>query len=382
VTSPPHPDGGHVFLSYAAEDREVARALTDALVKKGYTVWWDRLIDAGTEWDREIQRALSEAVAVVVLWSRASVDSHYVRAEARHAAQRRALVPVMIDACEPPMPFGEFQSIDLTSWRDGGDDAVIAAIVGAIERIQSGRPPETSHHRWSDRASQRVWQPIGIVVRYFADLFEFATGPKTFLLSRWPAPGFLAASGMFFAASLVLVFLIELPLWMKIGARASSEALATFMFGPIRMLVVGVIVHAAWRLVGGVEPALKTLGAVAYMYSLTAILYGFFQIITVGLLRALAPEAARTIFSSMFEGRPEQGIIGAIEGYGLVPAAAFLALFFWPVIGVPFVCWGAFRIRNHASRTQSGIAATVTLVLGVLASGLAVFMAFASVGPG
>jgi hypothetical protein len=154
------------------------------------------------------------------------------------------------------------------------------------------------------------------------------------------------------------------------------------MFGPIRMLVVGVIVHAAWRLVGGVEPALKTLGAVAYMYSLTAVLYGFFQIITVGLLRALAPEAARTIFSSMFEGRPEQGIIGAIEGYGLVPAAAFLALFFWPVIGVPFVCWGAFRIRNHASRTQSGIAATVTLVLGVLASGLAVFMAFASVGPG
>ena len=54
---------------------------------------------------------------------------------------------------------------------------------------------------------QRVWQPIEVVVRYLADLFEFATGPKTFLLSRWPAPGFLAASGMFFAASLVLIFL-------------------------------------------------------------------------------------------------------------------------------------------------------------------------------
>ena len=80
MTSPPHPDGGHVFLSYAAEDREVARALTDALVKKGCAVWWDRLIDAGTEWDREIQRALSEAVAVVVLWSRVSSRTESSRA--------------------------------------------------------------------------------------------------------------------------------------------------------------------------------------------------------------------------------------------------------------------------------------------------------------
>ena len=258
---------------------------------------------------------------------------------------------------------------------------MIAAIVGAIERIQSGRPPETSHHPWSARTSQRVWQPIGVVVKYFADLFEFATGPKTFLLSRWPAPGFLAASGMFFAASLVLIFLSGLPLSLKSGTGVLGSA------GHLHVQPdsdAGCWRDCARRVAScrrrraGPEDAWRC----GYMYSLTAVLYGFFQTITVGLLRALAPEAARTIFSSLAEGRPLQGMIGVIEAYGLVPSAAFLALATWPVIGVPFVCWGAFRIRNHTSRTQSGIAASVTLVLGVLAYGLALFMTFASVGPG
>ena len=145
-------------MFFSAMQLRIARSLQPAHGRSrqaGRYCVVDRLIDAVTEWDRDIQRALAEAVAVVVLWSWASVNSHYVRAEARHAAQRRALVPVMINACEPPMPFGEFQSIDSTSWRDAGHmDAVIAAIVGAIERIQSGRPPETSHHRWSARTSQ------------------------------------------------------------------------------------------------------------------------------------------------------------------------------------------------------------------------------------
>jgi cell shape-determining protein MreD len=118
------------------------------------------------------------------------------------------------------------------------------------------------------------------------------------------------------------------------------------------------------------------------MYGLTAILYGFFQVIAAGLLRALAPEAARTIFTSMLSGHGLQGMTTVVEEYGIMPTLAFLALASWPVFGVPFICWGAFRIRNQASRLQSAFVAALTLVLGVLAYAVTLFMSYASVGPG
>src|SRR5688572_9477678 len=84
---------GHVFLSYAAEDAAVARLLADDLSRLGFRVWWDRLISGGAQWGPEIERAIDDARAVVVLWSPASVASHFVRAEARTAAERQALIP-------------------------------------------------------------------------------------------------------------------------------------------------------------------------------------------------------------------------------------------------------------------------------------------------
>jgi hypothetical protein len=100
---------GHIFLSYAAEDRDVAGQLAAALSNRGELVWWDRLIDGGSLWAEEIDRALSQARVVVVLWSNASVVSSYVRAEARTAADRHILIPAMIEVCEPPMLLGNIR---------------------------------------------------------------------------------------------------------------------------------------------------------------------------------------------------------------------------------------------------------------------------------
>ena len=48
---------------------------------------------------------MREAKAVVVLWSKKSVVSRWVRAEATLADRNRTLVPVMIEACERPIMF-------------------------------------------------------------------------------------------------------------------------------------------------------------------------------------------------------------------------------------------------------------------------------------
>ena len=40
-----------IFISYASADRDRARLLADALAQKGWSVWWDRTIPPGKEFD-------------------------------------------------------------------------------------------------------------------------------------------------------------------------------------------------------------------------------------------------------------------------------------------------------------------------------------------
>lgn len=125
-----------VFLSYASVDGGVARLLAEELTSLGYEVWWDRLIPSGARWDDEIERRLEAARFVVVLWSPAAADSDYVRAEARAASRRGTLISAVIEPCELPMPFGEFQAIDLVPWRASGETAA----VDDLRRALAGPP--------------------------------------------------------------------------------------------------------------------------------------------------------------------------------------------------------------------------------------------------
>ena len=58
-----------IFLSYAHADAKRAQQLAAALNARGYTVWWDTLIEGGASFAKSIREALEAADAVVVLWS-------------------------------------------------------------------------------------------------------------------------------------------------------------------------------------------------------------------------------------------------------------------------------------------------------------------------
>ena len=64
-----------VFVSYSSTDRARVAPLVEAIERRGWTVWWDRKIDAGTAFDREIESAHRRAKCIVVVWSAQSVDS-------------------------------------------------------------------------------------------------------------------------------------------------------------------------------------------------------------------------------------------------------------------------------------------------------------------
>jgi tetratricopeptide (TPR) repeat protein len=110
-----------IFISYAREDRGRAEQLARVFERQGWTVWWDRELFVGPAYSEQITRALAEAKAVIVLWSRSSVASNWVKDEAQDGAARGVLIPVLIENVALPLGFRQFQAADLSSW-DGSPD--------------------------------------------------------------------------------------------------------------------------------------------------------------------------------------------------------------------------------------------------------------------
>lgn len=119
----------NVFLSYAREDRPVAAGLARRLEAAGLTVWWDFDLIGGQDYRAEIQDRIDAADRVLVLWSAAGVQSHFVIDEAARAKRHGTLVPVRLDEIEPPLGFGGLHCV---TYRDA--DADFEIVLAAIER--------------------------------------------------------------------------------------------------------------------------------------------------------------------------------------------------------------------------------------------------------
>lgn len=102
-----------VFVSYCRRDKARVQPLVAAIEDMGWTVWWDPAIAPGQEFDRQIDIELGQAAAVLVVWTPESVQSRWVRGEAREAAERDVLVPVRFDRATLPIDARAFHTIDL-----------------------------------------------------------------------------------------------------------------------------------------------------------------------------------------------------------------------------------------------------------------------------
>lgn len=157
-----------IFLSYARDDVDAARELADALAQAGHDVWWDRHLHGGSRFAKEIDRALKDAEAVVVLWSEAALDSAWVQDEAAEARDSERLVPVAIGSVKPPLGFRQFQTIDLGSWNGRGPPDALNELLSAIERTCG-----TDRHDEKAAASDtkdRAQQNASICVLPFANM--------------------------------------------------------------------------------------------------------------------------------------------------------------------------------------------------------------------
>ncbi len=124
-----------IFLSYNREDQAVARRFAEAFEREGLKVWWDATLRSGEAYDQVTERALRSAKAVVVLWSRRSVESRWVRAEATLADRNKTLVPAMIEPCDRPIMFELTQTADLSHWKGAANDPAWLSFLADVRQF-------------------------------------------------------------------------------------------------------------------------------------------------------------------------------------------------------------------------------------------------------
>jgi hypothetical protein len=135
-----------IFISYAREDENLAKAVYRMLKEKGFKPWLDKEeILPGEKWDAKIKTSLRKSDFLIVCMSKKSLSKRgYVQKEVRMAldeAQKMPgnsiyIIPVRFDDCDVPDEIAEFQYVD---WlQPGGPDNLARAI----------------SHEWSKRNEQ------------------------------------------------------------------------------------------------------------------------------------------------------------------------------------------------------------------------------------
>ena len=71
-----------VFISYSRTDLAAVTRLAEAVEAEGYDVWWDADLPPHLSYGEVITNKIGDCKAAIVVWSKESAASEWVRAEA------------------------------------------------------------------------------------------------------------------------------------------------------------------------------------------------------------------------------------------------------------------------------------------------------------
>lgn len=147
--SPGSADPKRLFYSYSHKDEAYREQLEEhlALLRRNGVIeeWHDRRIEAGTEWEGEIDDNLERADVILLLISSSFIASNYcfekemTRAMQRHDAGEARVIPVILRACDwHDAPFGKLQALPkdgkpVNSWPDS--DEAFTNIAQGIRQV-------------------------------------------------------------------------------------------------------------------------------------------------------------------------------------------------------------------------------------------------------
>jgi adenylate cyclase len=154
-----------IFVSYSRADKARVAALVAALEAQGWSIWWDPEITPGDAFDKLIAEELEAARAVVVVWTPSSVESRWVKGEARDAADRGLLVPVRFDNARLPIDVRAIHTTDLDSWGENTESAPFKTLCAALEAKL-----KLSAAKAGSRAAKDTRATVAICVLPFANM--------------------------------------------------------------------------------------------------------------------------------------------------------------------------------------------------------------------
>lgn len=124
-----------VFISYRRSERTEVAAIAVALEAQGLSVWFDTHLEAGGDFQAEIDRVIRIAKSVLVVWTPEAYASGYVRAEALKGHERGVLVPALLKPTDLGPPFNLIQAQDLTRWNGQTQAPEWLSLVASIGRM-------------------------------------------------------------------------------------------------------------------------------------------------------------------------------------------------------------------------------------------------------
>ena len=142
-----------VFLCYSSKDDRLRRDLETFLAslkrEKKITIWYDRIIPPGKEWEGEIDGHLESARIILLLVSPHFLESDYIydremkRALERHNAGEACVIPIILRPCDwEGAPFGKLQALPrdgrpIVNWprRDEAFRDVATGIRNVVEEL-------------------------------------------------------------------------------------------------------------------------------------------------------------------------------------------------------------------------------------------------------
>jgi len=122
-----------IFFSYSRTDTDFAVKLATDLKKEGYDIWIDQEdIRAGSEWDMQIEQALTTCDCLVFIQSEKSTASPNVLDEVYYALEEnKTVIPVIIRESKAPFRIKRLQHINFINNYAGGLESLKDNLSGA-----------------------------------------------------------------------------------------------------------------------------------------------------------------------------------------------------------------------------------------------------------
>ena len=334
-----------IFISYSKADRDLADKLATALEADGWTVWWDKSLAAGDAFRDQIMKELTAARAVIAIWTRTSIQSDWVRAEAGRAKADCKLIPVKAPELtypDIPLPFGEMHTEDV-----GAHDLIRAAVVAQLAKPQVA-PSAVWTATKTVRLQALTWAGIvGGSVTVFANLRELLNLADwaRWLVTHWQdlTQGFWTAMFGWIGIRLSPLLVPNLSFALFIAMIAIGTTLRSSARGANRATTDGA---------GGLTSFVKWTAA--YLAYLACAGVGFFVANETGI--EWNPVLTVSVLLVVVFAIPMGGVVWVSKQRSAsVALMAFLVLFWVMLVAIPTTVWVSTLEEGVPSIVQSDV---------------------------